>query len=104
MKAEEIKEFVQSWMNGHEKDTFIKNEYGNVIYSAGSTSLNLTCFFEDLLTDFIELESEKMEFKNKSYAKDQIEKDRERVKESFGESEWNEKAINKIDKTPIILD
>ena len=58
MTKEEIKEFVQEWMNSHEQDTFIKNEHGVVLYSSGHTSLNLTCFFEDLLTDFIESENE----------------------------------------------
>lgn len=60
MTKEEIKEFVQKWMNGMEEDTFIKNQYGNVIYSAGASSLNLTLFFEDLLTDFIESENERL--------------------------------------------
>lgn len=58
MTKEEIKEFVQEWMNSHEQDTFIKNEHGVVLYSSGHTSLNLTCFFEDLLSDFIESENE----------------------------------------------
>ena len=48
------KEFVKKWMDGHEPDTFVKNEHGNVIYSAKHSSINVTCFFEDLLVDFIE--------------------------------------------------
>ena len=60
MTKEEIKEFVQEWMNSHEEDTFIKNEHGVVLYSSGHTSLNLTCFFEDLLTEFIESENERL--------------------------------------------
>ena len=43
-KRQKVKEFVKQWMEGHEEDTFIKNKYGNVIYSAGASSLNLTCF------------------------------------------------------------
>ena len=50
----ELKLFVQQWMDGHEEDTFIKNEHGNVIYSAGPTSLNLTAFFVNLLEDYQE--------------------------------------------------
>lgn len=55
MKAEEIKikEFVKDWINGHEPDTFIKNEHGVVIFSAGPSSLNLTVFFEELLKDYV---------------------------------------------------
>ena len=49
----EIKKFVEEWMNGYEPGTFIKNERGAVIYSAGPSSLNLTIFFEELLEDFI---------------------------------------------------
>jgi len=60
MTKEQIKEFVQEWMNSHEEDTFIKNEHGVVLYSSGHTSLNLTCFFEDLLTEFIESEIERL--------------------------------------------
>jgi hypothetical protein len=41
-------------MDGQEPDTFVKNKYGNYIYSAGSSSLNLVCFFECLLEDYID--------------------------------------------------
>jgi hypothetical protein len=50
---EQIKKFVEDWMNGFEPGTFIKNEHGVVIYSAGPSSLNLVVFFEELLEDFI---------------------------------------------------
>lgn len=53
-KQEYIKEFVKKWMDGHEPDTFVKNEHGNYIYSAGHSSLNLVCFFEFLLEDYID--------------------------------------------------
>ncbi|MEA1849215.1 hypothetical protein U9K52_09850 [Chryseobacterium sp. MHB01] len=49
----EISKFVQEWMDGHEEDTFIKNEHGVYLYSSGPASLNLKSFFEDLLEDFI---------------------------------------------------
>lgn len=49
-----IEKYVEDWMNGHEEDTFIKNEYGVYLYSAGPTSLNLKIYFETLLEDFIE--------------------------------------------------
>lgn len=47
-----IKEFVKTWMDGHEPDTFPKNEHGVSIFSNGATSLNIKLFFEDLLTEF----------------------------------------------------
>ncbi len=40
----------------------------------------------------------------KAYAQAMIEKDRERVDESFGDSEWYEKASRKMNETHIILD
>jgi hypothetical protein len=49
-----VEQFVQEWMNGHEEGTFIKNQHGQAIYSAGPSSLNLTAFFEILLEDYIE--------------------------------------------------
>lgn len=54
MKTLTAEEYVKNWMNGYGEDTFIKNENGVVIYSAGPSSLNLTVFFEELLKDFIE--------------------------------------------------
>jgi hypothetical protein len=53
-KVKEVKEFVKKWMDSYEPDTFIKNEDGIVIYTAGPTSLNLTVFFEDLLECYLE--------------------------------------------------
>ena len=50
----DIKRFVQNWMKSHEEDTFIKNEYGNYIYSSGASSINLVCFFEDIIEDYLE--------------------------------------------------
>lgn len=54
-----IVEFVKSWINGHEPDTFIKNESGKIIYSAGPSSINLQVFFEDLIQDFIHEQNDK---------------------------------------------
>jgi len=58
MNIEELKKdvdkYVRDWMNGHEPDTFIKNEHGVYMYSAGPVSLNLKVFFQSLLEDFIE--------------------------------------------------
>lgn len=48
-----IKDFVKKWMDGHESDTFVKNEHGQVMYSAGACTINLTLFFEELLEDYI---------------------------------------------------
>ena len=31
-KREHIKQYVAKWMDGHEPDTFVKNQCGNVIY------------------------------------------------------------------------
>lgn len=39
----------------------------------------------------------------KEYARLQIERDREAIIQSFGDAEWNEKAINRIYDTPITL-
>jgi hypothetical protein len=50
----EIETYVQEWIDGHEEDTFIKDEYGLYWYTAGATSLNLKAYFERLLEDFIE--------------------------------------------------
>jgi hypothetical protein len=41
-------------MDGHEPDTFVKNQHGVVIYSAGHSSLNLVAFFENLLEDYLD--------------------------------------------------
>lgn len=49
-----VKEYVKNWMDGHEPDTFPKNEHGVSVFSNGATSLNIKSFFEDLLTDFID--------------------------------------------------
>jgi hypothetical protein len=53
-KQQFVEQFVEKWMQGHEEDTFVKNKYGNYIYSAGASSLNLKIFFEMLLLDFAE--------------------------------------------------
>lgn len=49
-----IEKYVKEWMDGHEPDTFIKNDHGVYLYSSGPVSLNLKVFFESLLEDFIE--------------------------------------------------
>jgi hypothetical protein len=57
-----IQQYVQEWINSHEPDTFVKNEYGNYIYSAKHSSLNLAVFFEQILEDYTEsLRAEKAE-------------------------------------------
>lgn len=48
-----IKQFVKRWMDGHEPDTFVKDTQGNVLYTAGHSTLNLIAFFEDLLEEYI---------------------------------------------------
>lgn len=53
-KREHIKQYVKQWMGGHEPDTFVKNQQGAVIYSAGHSSLNLVDFFENLLEDYLD--------------------------------------------------
>jgi len=53
-KREHIKKYVKEWMDRHEPDTFVKNQHGNVIYSAGHSSLNLVAFFENLLEDYLD--------------------------------------------------
>ncbi len=52
-------QFVKQWIESHESDTFIRNEHGQLIYSAGPTRLNLECYFEDLLKDYIDHHKEK---------------------------------------------
>lgn len=45
-------EFVQKFIDSHEPDTFVKNEYGTYMYSAGASSINLKSFMADLLMDY----------------------------------------------------
>lgn len=52
-KREHIKQYVKKWMDGHEPDTFVKNQHGNFIYSSDPSSLNLVAFFEELLEDYL---------------------------------------------------
>lgn len=54
ISEDEINEFVKKWMDSHEPDTFVKNKRGVYIYCAGHSYLNLTCFFNELLKEFIE--------------------------------------------------
>jgi hypothetical protein len=54
MTTQEIETFVEKWMQGHEPDTFVKDEYGRYMYSSGSISLNLKMYFEMLLKDYDE--------------------------------------------------
>lgn len=55
-RAEIVKKFIESY----EPDTFVKNQHGVMIYTAGPSSLNLESFFEDLV-DFVieEIENKK---------------------------------------------
>ena len=54
MTPKEREDFVNKWMESYEPDTFIKNEYGVCIYSAGPSSINLTLFFQDLIESYDE--------------------------------------------------
>lgn len=51
---EKIKQEVILWMESYEPGTFVKNEHGAYIYSAGHSSINIEIFFQELLEDFIE--------------------------------------------------
>lgn len=66
MTKEEIEQYVEKWMDGHEPDTFIKNEYGVYLYSAVPVSINLKIFFETLLEDFVEDNLPESEYINKA--------------------------------------
>ena len=54
MKSKDIEAYVTKWMNSYEPDTFIPNEHGTYIYRSGASGINIVCFFEDLLKDFID--------------------------------------------------
>jgi uncharacterized protein (UPF0335 family) len=65
-RQEAIEKFVEGYMNSHEPGTFVKDEHGDYMYSAGSVSLNLKVFFENLIDAFInENESKKPEIGDK---------------------------------------
>jgi len=53
MTKQKISEYVQKWMDGHEPDTFVRNENGKALYTAKYSTLNIQIFFENLLADFI---------------------------------------------------
>lgn len=53
-RQEAIEKFVEGYINSHEPGTFVKDEHGDYMYSAGRVSLNLKVFFENLIEDFIE--------------------------------------------------
>lgn len=53
MTRKKISEYVQKWMDGHEPDTFVRNEKGKALYTAKYSTLNIQIFFENLLADFI---------------------------------------------------
>ena len=54
MTRQEVTEYVKKWMDGHEPDTFVRNEYGKALYTAKHSTLNIQIFFEELLADFID--------------------------------------------------
>ena len=54
VKQVKVEDFVKKWIEGAEPDIFVKNKYGNLIYSSGPSSINLTYYFEELLRDYIE--------------------------------------------------
>lgn len=66
MNKDEIEKYVKDWMDGHEPDTFIQNEHGVYLYSAGPVSINLKLFFESLLEDFVVDKFPESEFINKA--------------------------------------
>ncbi|MEN5306798.1 hypothetical protein ABE425_04740 [Chryseobacterium cucumeris] len=66
MNKDEIEKYVKDWMDGHEPDTFIQNEHGVYLYSAGPVSINLKLFFESLLEDFLEDKFPESEYINKA--------------------------------------
>lgn len=66
MNKDEIEKYVKDWMDGHEPDTFIQNEHGVYLYSAGPVSINLKLFFESLLEDFVEDKFPESEYINKA--------------------------------------
>ncbi len=53
-RKEHISAFVKQWMDGHEPDTFVKDDHGCVMYSAKHSTINLTAFFENLIQDYLE--------------------------------------------------
>lgn len=53
-RQEAIEKFVEGYMNSHETGTFVKDEHGDYMYSAGRVNLNLKVFFENLIDAFIE--------------------------------------------------
>lgn len=53
MTKEEIKQYVQKWIDGHEPNTFVKNRQNQLIYTAGHSGINVTLFFEDLVEDVL---------------------------------------------------
>lgn len=55
MNKNEIKEFVDFYIDSYGKDEFKRNESGQIILSNGATSLNLELFLQDVIEDFIEL-------------------------------------------------
>jgi hypothetical protein len=55
---EEIKEFVNDFMEGFGKHHFVKNENGIFMYTAKHHSINLEYYFEELIKDFILNEKE----------------------------------------------
>lgn len=66
MNKDEIEKYVKDWMDGHEPDTFIQNEHGVYLYSAGPVSINLKLFFESLLEDFVVDKFPESEYINKA--------------------------------------
>lgn len=58
MDSEQIKKYVQKWIDSHEPDTFIKSTVENEEYwytsKNGVSSINIAYFFRQLLEDFIE--------------------------------------------------
>lgn len=49
-----IEKFVEDWINGHEPDTFVKDEYGRYMYKSGSSNINIEVFFQEICKDFLE--------------------------------------------------
>lgn len=55
MTKEQIKEFVNFYIESYGKDEFKRNESNQIIFTNGSVSINLELFLQDVIEDFIEL-------------------------------------------------
>jgi hypothetical protein len=54
MDKNEIKLFVKQWMDSFGPDSFVKNQFGVYIYTAGPHGIELVSLMEDLLESYVE--------------------------------------------------